>query len=337
VFIAADTAITVGSNVPIITSLSSFGEVSYNEKNNYVFEALLKICLVDKIIIAFAGNVDTALNIISVFKQFIPLKLRICDGLEEAISSCGPYSNENNVALIVGYYDKNGPKLISYNHDGNRNIHDHNQCVQIGSIETKYRTSSEIIINTFLRGNLADEHMLAGVTAVLQSYGIFDHLMRISIGGVFFGISVDANGVSWQRDTSYVLYTPDLKKVHFISIYSVDNALAVASSYISPAHKVFMNTINTNDVPKWKDKWMPELIKKLNSGKSIFYTFLSVKDRLITVTKKTYKSADKYFTMSAEHIDGKEKFTFIFSPEFIEILKGPKSVEEEFRFNWLND
>jgi len=191
-----------------------------------------------------------------------------------------------------------------------------------------------MVIRTFLHGNLGDEHMLAAVTAVLQSYGIFDHMMRMNVGGVFFGASVDLNGVSWQKDTSYFLYPPDLTMSQFISVCSIDNALAVASSFVSP--RVFMNTINTANVTQWQDKRMHELKEKLNSGKSIFYTFLSTKDRLITVIKKTDKSVDRYFRIHTEHLDGKEQYNFSFSSEFVELLSCTRS-QESFTFNWRND
>lgn len=335
VFIAADSAVTITSTSAPSTPLSSFGEVSYSDKTTHVYEGLLKICVVDRLIVAFSGCVPTAINVIKTFEQFIKVNPNILEGLRRAVLSSGPYTKENDIALILGYYDKDGPILISYNHDGKRSINDHDQCIQVGSIGSVYRVSSEIVIKTFLQGNLGDEHMLAAVTAVLQSYGIFDQMMRMNVGGVFFGASVNASGVSWQMDTSYFLYPPNLSISHFISVYSIDNAIGIASSFVSP--RVFMNTINAADVTEWQDKWMSVLKEKLNSGKSVFYTFLSMKDRLITVIKKTDNSTDRYFKMQADHLDGKEKYTFSFSAELVEILNYARPAGDEFRFNWRND
>lgn len=335
VFIAADSAVTIPSASALNTPLSSFGEVSYRDNANHVYEGLLKICVVGQTIVAFSGCVQTAINVIKTFQEVVNVDQNILEGLKRAVLSSGPYTKDNDIALILGYYDKNGPILISYNHDGKRSIDDHDHCVQIGSAGSIYRVSSEIVIRTFLQGNLGDEHMLAAVTAVLQSYGIFDQMMRMNVGGVFFGASADSNGVSWQRDTSYFLYPPNLSISHFISVYSIDNALGIASSFVNP--KVFMNTVNTGDVKEWQGRWMSELKEKLDSGKSIFYTFLSMKDRLITVIKKTDNSTDQYFKMQAEHLDGRGKYTFSFSPELVELLNYAKPDGDEFRFNWRND
>ncbi len=335
VFIAADSAVTIPSALEPSTSLSSFGEISYRDNINHVYEGLLKICIVDRAIVAFSGCVQTAITVIKTFQEIVKVDPNILEGFKRAVLSSGPYKENNDIALILGYYGKDGPILISYNHDGKRTFNDHDQCVQIGSVGSIYRVSSEIVIKTFLQGNLGDEHMLAAVTAVLQSYGMFDQMMKMNVGGVFFGASSDSNGVSWQRDTSYFLYPPNLSISHFISVYSIDNALGIASSFVSP--KVLMNTINTGDVKEWQGRWMPELKEKLNSGKSIFYTFLSMKNRLITVIKKTDNSTDRFFKIQAELSDGKEKYTFSFSSELVELLNYAKPNGDEFRFNWRND
>lgn len=335
VFIAADSAVTITSTSAPSATLSTFGEISYSNNITHVYEGLLKICVVDRAIVAFSGCMQTAINVIKTFEQFIKINPNIPEVLRRAVLSSGPYTKDNDIALILGYYDKNGPILISYNQDGKGSVVHHDQCVQVGSIGSIYRVSSEIVIKTFLQGNLGDEHMLAAVTAVLQSYGIFDQMMRMNVGGVFFGASVDASGVSWQRDTSYFLYPPNLSIAHFISVYSIDNALAIASSFVG--NRVFMNEINTTDVTEWQGRWMSKLKEKLNSGKSVFYTFLSMKDRLITVIKKTDNSTDRYVKMQAVHLDGKERYTFSFSSEFLELLVCAKPAGDEFVFNWRND
>jgi hypothetical protein len=158
--------------------------------------------------------------------------------------------------------------------------------------------------------------------------------MKMKVGGVFFGISVNADGVSWQKDTSYFLYPPDLRSLQHISVVARDSVLAVSSS-LSGDKRVFMNTINTINPQKWQAKWIPKLKRNFNSGRSIFYTFLSNKDRLITVIKAPDHLSNKYFKI---HPDGMGKFDFFFSPELMATLKSPNVVEKEsslpFRFNW---
>jgi len=336
VFIVADTALTTEAYKPTGPFVSSFGEVNYSSKDTYVREALLKICVVGKIIIGFAGNVNTAFEIIAVFKQLISSNSSVHEVLEKAIRSCGPYSKKNDVELIVGYVDKNGPRLISYNHDEERSIHEHDQFVQVGSIASYYPALSEATIKMFLKGKLPDENMLAAITAILQNYGILDRLMKMKVGGVFFGISVNATGVSWQEDTSYFLYPPDLRSLQHISVVARDNVLSVSSS-LSGDKRVFMNTINTTNPEKWQARWIPRLKRKFNSGQSIFYTFLSKRDRLITVIKAPNPLSNKYFKI---HADGMGKFDLFFSPELMAMLKNPNVVEKgislPFRFNWIS-
>jgi ATP-dependent protease HslVU (ClpYQ) peptidase subunit len=72
VFIAADSAVTIPSASAPSPPLSSFGEVSYRDNANHVFEGLLKVCVVDRAIVAFSGCVQTAINIIRTFADAWP-------------------------------------------------------------------------------------------------------------------------------------------------------------------------------------------------------------------------------------------------------------------------
>lgn len=331
-FIVADSAVTKEGISS--TAYSSFGEMHTDRNGKMVEEAMLKLCCIkNKAIVAMAGDNRTALGIIEIFKNAVDY-YGIKEAFEEAIISCGPYSKDNKVGLIVGYIDNGEPKLISFTNTNK--IVEHSDFTQIGSIASYYPSLTENLVKLFINGRLADVHMLAAVTAVLQSYGIFDQLMNMHVGGVFFGLSIDASGIHWQNDTSYVIYNFEPQNFNYITVIERESAIFVNSTFTQDI-RGFVNSINTASLPENIDALRVEAKEFFDSGKSVFYVFLSNKDRLITVVKTNNKLDTKYIKI----IPNQEgHFDFFLSPELMEILKKPITAKDyeslPFRFNWRN-
>ena len=332
VFLAADSAITrIG--VPLLDR-SSFGERHLINKGELVEEAMLKLCVIkNKAIIAIAGDNRKALEVVKTFND-------ACDcydtkeAFERAIISCGPYSEDTKIGIILGYIKDGIPHLVSFTDKDN--IIEHAVFTHVGSLASYYPALTENLVNLFVIRKLADEHMLVAVSGVLQSYGIFDQLMRMHVGGAFFGISIDASGIHWQNDTSYVIYNFEPQVLNFITAIERENSLFVNSTFTQDI-RAFSNTINAPYVQDNIDRFKIEVKELFDSGKSVFYVFVSNKDRLITVLKTDNKLDTNYLRIIA---DKKGHFDLFFSPELMELLNKPVISKDDsslpFRFNWRN-
>lgn len=332
VFLTGDSALTTLTTKPD-KSFSTFGEQHVFRDGGLVEEKMLKLCSIkNKVIVALAGDRDMALSIVTVFKDTID-QLDVLEAFRRSTLSCGPYTKGNEVSLILGYIEDGKPRLISFRSPNK--IIEHPDFVSAGSLGSFYPFVTEKVVKLFLKGMLSDEHMLSAVTSVLQSYSIFDDLMRMNVGGVFFGLSINNVGVHWQEDTSYILYSFQPSSFGFITAVFRDGAVCVNSS-LTDDNRVFANSINCSIEGAFGDKWKVELREFFNSGKSKFYVFLSKKERVITVVKTNNKLETNLLKIK---VNTQGHFDFCFSHELMTVLMSPLLAKDNalpFRFNWRN-
>ena len=338
VFLAADSATTALGTTPTTNiTHSSFGEQHTINEREVVEETMLKLCCVNsKAIVAIAGDINRALEIVKTFESALKNYANIKEAFEKAICSCGPYLKDTDVGLIMGCMDKGKTKLYSYNSKRANEVFEHDTFTQLGSIKGVYPTLTEEIVKCFIERKLPGKHMLIAVTAILQSYGIFDKLMNVGVGGVFFGLSINYSGIHWQPDTSYILYSPDFSEKDFITVIARDGILAVDTS-INNTNKLFANTVNSPFCrPEDLNAIRLKLREFFDTGKSDFYIWLSKKDRLITVVNANGKYFSQYMKIST---NGHGYFDIAFSEKLKKILEVPNRNFDKglpYRFNWLS-
>ena len=337
VFLAADSAsTTLGTTPSTNITHSSFGEQHIVGEHGVVEETTLKLCRVgQKAIVAIAGNTKCAFETVKTFKTALKIYADVKEAFEKAIYSCEPYPKDTDVGLIMGCMDKGKARLYSYDSRRADGISEHDVFTQLGSIKGLYRGLTKRITELFLEKRLPRKDMLIAVTALLQSYGIFDVLMNMGVGGVFFGLSINSSGVYWQPDTSYILYTPNFSQKDLIAVIARDDIVVVDSS-INNYNKLFANTVNLPLLaPEDLNTKRLELRKFLDTGESDFYVWLSKKDRLITVVNANGRYFSRYMKISP---DGHGRFDFGFSEKLRRILETPNRDFDKglpFRFNWL--
>lgn len=356
VFLSADQAITSGSSQPKLSSeYTSFGETHLIEKNKTIEQRMLKISnILNKIMITFAGDVNTATGVIASFKGLLKFGVgldfkieKVKSVLKQAIQSSEPIEKSKEFQLILGVFEDDEPFLISYNDDGGKEIKEHDLIVQIGNIYDKrqglYPEISEATIRRFINGKAPDEHMLISVNSTLQHYGLHDYLLEVGVGGCFVGCWLNANGVKWQEDTSYLIYDHKFTNPTLVNSAIRDDVLAISSPYRvsknGPSGKsVFINTVSTKDSEQWKNIWLSKIFKILNACRPFYYVFLSSEERIITIVSSERNEKLKYFQLNI--IDESKIDLTITSPlmqKLItqDVLPPGSNKDSAFQFNWM--
>lgn len=338
VFLAADSATTALGTTPTTNiTHSSFGEQHTINERGVVEETMLKLCCVsNKAIVAMAGDISLAVETVRVFETALKTCANIKEAFEKAICSCGPYSKDTDVGLIMGCMDKGKTRLYSYNSKRANKVFEHDTFTQLGSIKGVYPTLTEKIVKCFIERKLPGKCMQIAVTAILQSYGILDILMNMGVGGVFFGLSINSSGIHWQPDTSYVLYSPDFSDQDSITVIARDGILAVRSSVID-FNKLFANNVNSPLCrPEDLNAMKPKLTEFFYTGRSDFYVWLSKKDRLITVVNANGRCFGQYMKICA---NGHGYISLACTDKLKKVLEAPNRDFGKglpYRFNWLS-
>ncbi len=214
VFLAADTAITSSSDVPLNLELemSSFGQTHFIDESHKkkVEERATKLFLKNNIGITFAGNYELAIEVVSTFYKKISSGVGINDALKDALF-LHSVDSVDKLQLIIGYYEGN-PKLLSFNADYDLKIKEEFGVVQIGAPLKDHRQLTESWIKDFVSESNPNLQ-LVDVLSILQSYNLFSPQMSRGIGGAFCGLYVGNNCQSWQPDILYADYGIDDGKI----------------------------------------------------------------------------------------------------------------------------
>ena len=336
VYILGDTLITKSSQPN--TKISSFGQLHDKVRCEYVEESLLKIVpIAPDIVVAFAGDVDLATALIEFLKENL-YKTETFERLFDSVNvSLGPFSKDRQVELLLAHSSVNR-KTILIKWDTVHGFDDtKSDYYQIGSLTSYHAALTPMALSIFANGNLPQDRILAMLTSVVQSYGVHDNLIDQNIGGIIFGLFVHNGNITWQEDTNFILYDPDIKIVNFISAFVRDNVLIVNSSFTNST-LALAHSSSIISTQAWLNTWISFIRDHLNSDKYKYWVFLGKAGRVITVLRRdVFDSENKYFSLKYL---GDGKFDLGLSPEMMALLKQPLRDRGDgslpFRFNFRN-
>lgn len=320
VYLVADSAVTSGA--PPSLPRSSVGETQYFTNTYSVEEGLLKIVPIENnFVVAYAGDVSKAATIIEFIKSSLGIHEDIYGLIKSITRSLGPFVTDRAVSLIIGTTVDQDLDLVRWESNDPSNIIRGNDLFQVGSVQSFHGVMTRAILSLLVSGRLPLDRMLPISTAIIQSYGVHDHMMSQHIGGMIYGLSVDKkDGVRWQEDTKYILYDPAFRDIGVVTCLCRENALAIRSS-ITNDTRILYHSSNILGPNEWMAKWKPELEKDFKSGCAKYWAFISKRDRNITVVKLPEKSYEsKYFRLSHT---GEGIFDFAVDPKFIAMLNSP--------------
>lgn len=338
VYLFADSAVT--KNLPPATSHSSFGELHAEVRGEHVEEALLKIVpLSDGIAVAFAGDVQLATNII----QFLWENLGKDTGdlrslLASVADSFGPFSRDRDVELLLAESGLLEESQLIYWNTASGVDPSESDYYQIGSLTSYHAALTPQVLSLLTRGNLAADRLLSVLAAVVQSYGVHDNLIEQNIGGLIFGLRTYAGKITWQEDTNYVLYDPQIERLIWVSALVRDNVVVLNSSETNEI-RCLVHSISTPSIQAWIDKWQDNVRSHLETDQYRYWVFISIAEKVITVLRRDdINSASRYVSLTKT---GDGRFEMGISGHLKSLLQKPlKDMRDgslPFRLNFRND
>lgn len=337
VFLIADTAATKPMKPQ--TSHSSDGQLHAEVRGEYVEESLLKLVpLANGTVAALAGDVGMATSCLDFLRDNFSATLALGDLLKLMTINLGPFTNDRPVQLLIARTSASADsELILW--DTVQGIHPpDSDFYQIGSLTTYHAALTPKLLDRLAAESFDVDQMLPVIVAVVQSYGIYDNLIEMNVGGLVFGVRATGGTVSWLPDTNFVLYDPAFTSKDFVTAIVRDNALIISSS-ITDDTRVLGHSTSTPHPALWTTEWLQNAKNTLDSGMTPLWIFISTANRVITlIFRSNVNSESKYVRLSNL---GEGKFDLAISPDLMQMLTKTLTDKNDgslpFRLNMLND
>lgn len=282
VFLIADSAIT--SPRPPFSRQSSFGQAHRQVRDEHVEEGLLKLAPIgDNAAIAFAGDVGLAQQVLELLIAHWPSFGNDVREVHRVLSATFPLEQVPEVAFLLAWWSDTGPRLAQWESRNGFTELDGQSCA-IGSIGNYHRTFTNHALQQLRDLNVPQNDVLPAITALVQSFGIHDDLIEQNVGGAVFGLAVGREGVRWQADTGYLIYSRLGQQPEFVSASVRDNTLVIHSS-ITQETIAMMNSA-APDLQTWLATWDARITEDNKTDHFSIVVCIRREDRLITVIER---------------------------------------------------
>jgi hypothetical protein len=167
---------------------------------------------------------------------------------------------------------------------------------------------------------------------------VHDNLIEQNIGGLIFGLRTHAGQTTWQEDTNYVLYDPQVRSLIWVSAFVRDNVVVLSSSQTNDI-RCLAHSVSTPSIQAWTDKWLCHAKSHLETDLYRYWVFISMVGKAITVLRRDNFDVESSYVSLSKISDG--KFDIGISEELLSLLKKPltdmKGGSLPFRLNFRND
>lgn len=337
VFLLADTAAT--KPVKPSTTHSSFGQLHAEVRGEHVEESLLKLVpLGSGTVAALAGDVALATSCLDFLRDNLATVPTISGLLASLSISLGPFQPDRHVELLLAR-TSNSEESELLHWDTIRGLNPTpSDYYHIGSLTSYHAALTPALLDLLAEGNLDSDRMLPVAVAIVQSYGVFDDLVSMSVGGLIFGAQTKLGTVTWLPDTNFVLYDPSFSYRAVITAISRDNTLVLSSS-ITDDTRVLGHSTSMPCANLWTSEWLQAAKTVVDSGRTPLWVFISIAARVITIIfRSDVDAASKYVRLNNL---GEGKFDLAISPELMTLLTQPLVDQNDgslpFRLDVRND
>ncbi|HRH23603.1 MAG TPA: hypothetical protein PK295_03155 [Candidatus Magasanikbacteria bacterium] len=208
VFLAADTAITTtGDDVDKLDiEVSSFGRKHFLEiqKGKKVEERVVKVFSSNNVGIIFAGSHSHARQIASDVFIEIENGKTAKEALQVAIFKT-IVPPQFPVQLAIGYYDSE-PKIIFFDSSQGGIIQENLDEIQMGNPPRDFQNETKRWLVDIETGVRETRAQLVALLGILQSFNLLNDTLRMGIGGICTGLTIDKDGCDWQPDILFIEY-----------------------------------------------------------------------------------------------------------------------------------
>jgi hypothetical protein len=251
VFLFADTVLTSksapgGEPRPLTTT---FGEAVVNRAGRYADDKALKLLNLDKIVIAIVGDSDSGQAIASTTKSLLDVGMGPREAFHSAVRSVTPVRHK--VEILAAIREPPNVSLLGFNLTGEEQIEECSigRGAHRGSMPPHFKERVHQALVGMASRPISNDRFLAAGLSYLQGRGLRDYLLEHGVGGAFTGLYVTADGVFWQKDTLYYVYSDKdgrMAPLGFVAVIIRENALLTRSSFVDFEASAQVNALITD-------------------------------------------------------------------------------------------
>jgi hypothetical protein len=292
VFVMADSAVTIMPGVAVTdiakpaTERSSFGEMHVEQhisgRVRRVYESVFKLYKLGDVVAAFAGDVQTGLDII----EFLAAEISNGGSPEKALNdySIRPNAVLNHHATILVGWISEGPRLYRFDTITKKGT-EIEDLVCVGSAPEEYSDLVGRLLSSLPAPCHNESRWMPQALALLQSFGQQQNMMQYGIGGVFAGAWIDRAGFHWQSDTYYVIHDNSCKQLGMAAVFVRNECLVTISHDMIRA---FINPRETESPELTRQRAARAYVSSIDqfdSGRFEYIVFLNCEKHVITVVE----------------------------------------------------
>lgn len=281
VYLFADSAVT-RLETSATSSESSFGETFYPTPGRSVSEGALKIIRASgNCMIAIAGDANRAIDAALSLGAALTSGSSVKEALNSLSLSIESRKGEE-FSMLVAWSGKNCSTLWKWSSvKGSKTINVPFGIVEtIGNLTSWHDSFAKEFLGKLAQSPQPEERVLSIAGAFLQALSSRDTLFQGGVGGAFVGVKVDASGVSWMPDTTYVLHDKAFRSVNLISVCARGDGVAVSSSYTNETRCMLVG-ISEGEAQGWALEQEFELKSVFEEALSSVWAFIQIESASI--------------------------------------------------------
>ncbi len=224
---------------------------------------------------------------------------------------CALDLKSDTVKIIVACCVDRKPQLLTFDSSrGEVQKHEPGTIVQFGSIPDPYKARTSDVLRGINQKSLDGSISLPIILSLTHAYCMHDELMKHCVGGAFYGLQVDREGVRWQGDILYGLYDVyDVKEspIYFVSSVVRDDVLVVRSA-ITGQCVYFLDELACANVTNWRTHWWDNSHDVVCEGQFDYVVLLNRIKKIVCVVEMRKETAVKHLTLnpSQDAVDGSD-------------------------------
>ena len=263
VCLVTDTLVTKPG--PSQRGMTSLGQTTQRDDGLAVEEAAAKLVpLGPHAAAALCGDAAGAIALVTTALNSIKYGTPVWDAILRAGHSV--HQNQppfGDFSLLVAMWDS-GPKLLLYESRtlALADVSD-NSPVTRGSLRAELQDRIRREIQGTPKLNRAREYALAPALAILQSLAASENLIEDMVGGIFYGLQINADGLHWQPSLLYVFHqdvddAATAPPWNIVNCRILDGVCTVGSS-LARQVRCFVPPGGYTDRSAWMSRWEESL------------------------------------------------------------------------------
>lgn len=319
VFVGADSVFSSASpsaHTLASSSRTAFGELQGDvgpDGSRYVSEEGLKVSIGSDTVVGFAGDVEIARAVIRNYFDGRKAGFGARESVHSALVSVTPCEKE--AEILFAFYEFEQPCLVHINTLDQSSV-EVDGLVQLGSelADGQHEWTEKFVslnleqLERLGTHPLHTERAFTNFLALLQSYGVHDHLLQHGVGGAFVAAWVTPTGARWQGSHLFVMLGEEPSYEDPMCATSIHEDVLCLVNNQTESTKLLswmLSNENTDDTKARFDSAAEKCIAAWDAGTFDYFILLNRTRHVVTVVEMRGHLHHALVSFHAPHFDRK--------------------------------